>query len=137
MVKNTIYYFQFPNGVEEGMIRGITINIVTFIGIWLLFHKFGPLGLLHTGVGLCGRIFSVLIMSVLLTSALGAINTNSLEETCIYSSMIGLLLFGFNYFSIFSPFNIVLYKELVKGVVLSLLAGIFGYLSTRDRPKTI
>lgn len=54
----------------------------------------------------------------------------NLLSTIVYSTLIGLIIYGYHFFRLYTPTCFEVYKFTGQGILLTMIAGIVSYLST-------
>jgi hypothetical protein len=111
-MRSTTVYFEFPYDLNEGLIRATTIIIVLLCLSYFLNRKL------------------FIVSNILLGCALSTLYTNKFDETILFSSLIGFIIYGYHFFRLYGFQCIESYKYTGQGIVMTLIAGIAGYLST-------
>jgi hypothetical protein len=111
-MRSKIVYFEFPYDVKEGIIRA-TVIIASLVAMsYFVNRKF------------------YFIPNILLGVAMSTLYTDKLDETVLFSSLMGLVVYGYHFFRLYGPMCLESYKYSGQGVVMALLAGMVGYSST-------
>lgn len=118
-MKTSSVWFEFPHGVLEFFIRFLTIFISLVVGSYLINQK----------VYIIPNLFVCSLLTCLYTDNYDSFAENLLV-TVVYSSLIGLFIYGYHFFRLYTPMCIEVYKFTGQGVLLTMLSGIVGYLST-------
>ena len=116
-MRSTIAYFEYPYDYKESLIRGILIFLVIFGLTYFINRRF------------------YIISCTLLTFALSSLYTNRLDETILYSILVGFIIYGYHFFRMYGYNCVESYKYTGQGIVISLLASIVGYISTYNYKK--
>ena len=118
-MRSTSVYFEFPVNPTESIIRTMVIIISLIIMSYFLNKKF------------------YIIPNIFLGTALGTLYTSKLDETVLFSSMLGLFVCGYYFFRLYGFRCLESYKYTGQGVVATLIAGMLGYASTYNYKKLV
>ena len=111
-MKSNIVYFEFPYNINESIIRA-TVVFITLCSFSFYLYK---------------KIF--IVPNLLLTIGISSIYTNKLDETILYTALLGLIVYGYHFFRLYGIQCVESYKFTGKGTVLAIIASVLGYIST-------
>jgi hypothetical protein len=118
-MKTTQTWFEFPYGKLEFFIRFIVAFIILLAGSYWINGKF----YIIPNILVCISLLS------LFTDQNDSFAENLLS-TVVYSTLIGLIVYGYHFFRLYTPRCIEVYKFTGQGILLTMIAGIVSYLST-------
>jgi len=108
-MRNSIVYLEFPVGFKDSMLRYIVTLVVLVIISYATNYKM------------------YLISNSLLAILLTLIDTDRADYTILYSSIIGLGVFGYYNFRTYSPKYSEPYKYTGYGILISVMAGMASH----------
>jgi len=114
--------FEFRYGKLEFLIRFIVGIVILIAGSYYINGKFYI-------------IPNILVCIALVDCVNKLIDHNdpfaeNLLSTVVYSSLIGLIIYGYHFFRLYTPRCFEVYKFTGQGILLTMIAGIVSYLST-------